>query len=462
MQSSELKAQKTMDEDFKKGLENGLEDLDKSNYEDYVSSEVTLNWLTDSKQQLDEQILALKEQIADTTRQKLEILEATREVKHRYSSHAHEVSAIEKEISTLEKKIEDTREEKTKNPLYYPLLAGLIYFAAGLVFLSGDLIISHEIVAYALNIKNNMEAWAFASGLAGVTLLLKPAYERLVEEPYLKNPTERSKKLHGYFQTTLVVISVVTLSVLGWFRYEAYKADKLKAGINSEIKSLQLAATPLIQGTETITDPALTQKIEAKMKEVDALNKQLVTSNWALLSFVLSGVLFAIAGAICFGIAFPILSSYWKRWFWHNPAINRAGRRIRKLRTRLAEASKPLFESTSHLEFHDKKMEILPDVAELKQELRRLEENAGILAEKIKLALESSRVSLYNSGYDSGNTHKDGLSAEELKNYRSSLMDNLRYSRENTTDKTPRVYKNNGLRPHQALRKAITDSFNEN
>lgn len=451
-----------MNEDFKKGLENGLENLDKSNYEDFVSSEVTLNWLTDSKQQLDEQIQEVKQQIDDTTRQKLEILEASQEVKHRFDSQEHEVRAIEKEISELEKKIEETRSEKTKNPLYYPLLAGIIYFAAGVVFLFGDLIISHEIVAYALNIRNNMEAWAFACGLAGVTLLLKPAYERLIEEPYLKNPTERSKKIHGYFQTALVVISVVTLSVLGWFRYEAYKVDKLKAGINSEIKSLQLAATPLIQGTETVTDPALTQKIETKMKEVDALNKELVTSNWALLSFVLSGVLFAIAGAICFGIAFPILSSYWKRWLWHNPAINRSNRRIRKLRTHLADASRPLFESASQRELHERKMEILPDLSELKQELRRLEENAALLAEKIKLAMEASRVSLYNSGYDSGATHKEGLSAEELKNYRAGLMDNLKYSRESTPDKTPRVYKSNGLRPHQALRKAITDSFNEN
>ena len=451
-----------MNEDFKKGLENGLENLDKSNYEDFVSSEVTLNWLAENKQQLDEQITAVKQQITDTTQQKLEILEAAQEVKYRFDSQEHEVRAIEKEISGLEKKIEDTQSEKTKNPLYYPLLAGIIYLAAGVVFLFGDLIISHEIVAYALNIRNNMEAWAFACGLAGVTLLLKPAYERLIEEPYLKNPTERTKKLHGYFQTTLVVISVVTLSVLGWFRYEAYKVDKLKAGINSEIKSLQLAATPLIQGTETVTDPALTQKIEAKMKEVDTLNKELVTSNWALLSFVLSGVLFAIAGAICFGIAFPILSSYWNRWFWHTPAITRANRRIRKLRVRLADASKPLYESASQRELHYRKMEILPDISELKQELRKLEENAAVLSEKIKLALESSRVSLYNSGYDSGNTHKDGLSPEELKNYRAGLMDHLRYSRESTPDKTPRVYKNNGLRPHQALRKVITDSFNEN
>lgn len=451
-----------MNEDFKKGLENGIENLDKSNYEDYLSSEVTLNWLNENKETVDQEIESTKQKIENARVEKLEILTSTQDIKHKYDSQNHEVTAIEKEISKQEIKIEETKEEKTRNPLYYPLLAGIIYLAAGVVFLLGDLIISHEIVAYALNIKNNIEAWAFACGLAGVTLLLKPAYERLVEEPYLKNPTERSRKIHGYFQTSLVTIAIVTLTVLGWFRYEAYKVDKLKASINSEIKALQLSNTPLIQGTQTVENPEITKQIETKMKEVDTLNKQLVNSNWALLSFVLSGVLFAIAGAICFGIAFPILSSYWKRWFWHNPSINRANRKIKKLNVKLTDVKKPWFENASKLDLNAQKLEILPDMSELKLKLSKLEEDSAAILEKIKLAMESSRTSIFNSGYDSGNINKDLLTEEELKNYRNTLLENLKYSRESGSEKTPRVYKSNGLRPHQALRKAITDSFNEN
>jgi hypothetical protein len=449
-----------MNEDFKKGLENGIENLDKSNYEDYLSSEVTLEWLNESKQAIQLEIEQTKEKLENARLEKLDILHSTQEIKHQYDSQNHKVNSIEKEIAKHETKIEEVKEEKSKNPLYYPLLAGIIYLAAGVVFLLGDLIISHEIVAYALNIKNNVEAWAFACGLAGVTLLLKPAYERLVEEPYLKNPTEKTKRVHAYFQTSLVTIAIVTLTVLGWFRYEAYKVDKLKASINSEIKALQLSNTPLIQGTQLIENPEVTKQIETKMKEVDSLNKQLVNSNWALLSFVLSGVLFAIAGAICFGIAFPILSGYWKRWFWHNPSINRANRRIKKLSVKLTEAKRPWFENASKLDLNVQKMEMLPDMTDLKTKLAKLEESSEAIAEKIKLAMESSRTSIFNSGYDSGHLNKELLSEEELKNYRNSLLENLKNSRESGT--TPKVYKTNGLRPHQALRKAITDSFTEN
>ena len=66
------------------------------------------------------------------------------------------------------------------------MLAGIIYLAAGITFIFGDLIISHEIVAYALNIRDNYEAWAFAIGLAMLSVLLKPAYDRLVEQPFIR------------------------------------------------------------------------------------------------------------------------------------------------------------------------------------------------------------------------------------------------------------------------------------
>ncbi len=85
-----------------------------------------------------------------------------------------------------------------------------------------------------------------------------------------------------------------------------------------------------------------------------------------------------------------------------------------------------------------------------------------VLNEKIKLAIESARVSTYNEGYESGNTNRDNLSAEDLESYRKNILEKIKQSREDSNDRTPRTYKTNGMRPHQALRKAITNSFNEN
>jgi hypothetical protein len=449
-------------EDFEKGFENGIDNVERANYEGYLSSEVSLDWLIGNKEIITKDLDETKASLESSRTEKLEILKEKQEILTEYEEQNHLTAQLENEISEKKQRIEEIKELKKQNQSPYPMLAGIIYLAAGITFIFGDLIISHEIVAYALNIRNTFEAWAFAFGLAGVSILLKPAYERIIEQPYLTQLSTSSKKAHGYFQLILVIISIGTLSILGWFRYEAYKTDKLKEAINREIKSLQMEATPLISGGQTVENPVLTQKIEQKLREYDALNQKLVNSPWALWSFVLSGVLFAIAGAICLGIAFPVLQVYWKRWFQYNPVINSANRQIRKKTKALNEIKKPWFKGKSLLDLADQKLELLPNLEELTQKKTKLEGELLAINEKIKLAIESARVSTYNEGYESGNTNRENLSAEDLESYRKYMLDKIKQSREDSGDRTPRTYKTNGLRPHQALRKAITNSFNEN
>lgn len=449
-------------EDFEKGFENGIDNVERANYEGYLSSEVSLDWLLGNKEIITQDLDETKLSLENSRLEKLEILKQKQEILIEYEEQNHLTAQLENEIAEKKNRIAEIKELKKQNQSPYPMLAGIIYLAAGITFIFGDLIISHEIVAYALNIRNTFEAWAFAFGLAGVSILLKPAYERLIEQPYLTQVNTSSKKAHGYFQLVLVIISIGTLSILGWFRYEAYKTDKLKEAINREIKSLQLEATPLISGGQTVENPLLTQKIEQKLREYDALNQQLVNSPWALLSFVLSGVLFAIAGAICLGIAFPVLQVYWKRWLQYNPVINSANRQIRKKTKALNEIKKPWFKGKSLLDLADQKLELLPNLEELNNKKDKLENDLLAINEKIKLAIESARVSTYNEGYESGNTNRNNLSAEDLESYRKHILEKIKQSREESNDRTPRTYKTNGLRPHQALRKAITNSFNEN
>ena len=450
--------------DFEKGIENGLDDIEKSNYEGFVSSEVNLDWLLENKSRLESEIKTQEDLILQTKSEKIDILNQKQTANPEFSEQSHLAQHLEDEIEQHKNRITDLHAKKDQEKTPYPFLAGLIYLVAGITFILGDLIISHEIVAYALNIRNTTEAWAFACGLAGVSILMKPAYERLVEQPYLTNFSPATKKMHNIFQTALVVISIGTLAILGWFRYEAYKTDRLKEALNREIKSMQLEATPLIATANApIPDnSALNAKIELKLKEYDQLNQKLVNSPWALLSFVLSGVLFAIAGAISLGIAFPSLQIYWKRWFQYNPAINRSKRIIRRRTKKLNEVRKPLFKVQSQLEFMNQKLELLPDLKELESKKSVLSTDLNEVNEKIKFAIESARVSNYNEGYDTGNQNRQNLSAEELEEYRKNMLERLKYRRDEITEKNPRTYRSNGLRPHQALRKAISDSFNEN
>ncbi len=451
-----------INEDFDRGFNNGLDNVEKSIYEGYLSSEVSLEWWQERYQQKSKELIDVNAQIAKVTEDQIENLKQKQEKSRVFEEQDYLVEAAATEIENNRKKIEELQEEKKKKNTPYPFLAGLLYFLAAGAFVAGDLIISHEIVAYALNIRNNFEAWAFAVGLASLSILLKPAYERLVEMPYLHNFNEKTKKIYGYFQTLLLVISVVTLTVLGWFRYEAYKTDKLKESINRQIKTMQLDATPLNATGQQVENPVLTQKIEQKLKEYDQLNLELVNSPWALFSFVLSGVLFAIAGAICLGIAFPILQSYWVRWFQLNPSILRANRKIRKKTPVLDENKKVWFEAKTALEFLDQSSALMPKLDELKEDKNQITGELNEIREKIKLSVESARVSSYSEGYFSGKSNRGDMTDEEFEEYRKRNAEKMKNQGESNADRPQKLYRNNGLRPHQALRKAITDGFNEN
>ncbi len=451
-----------INEDFDKGFNHGLDSVDKSTYEGYLSNEVSLEWWQDRYQQRSGDLAEVNARILKATGDHQESLRQKQEKSRVFEEQQYLVDTAEQEIKEQRSKVEMLQEEKKVKSTPYPFLAGLLYFLAGGAFVAGDLIISREIVAYALNIRNNFEAWAFAVGLASLSVLLKPAYERLVEMPYLKNYNERTKKVYGYFQTFLLVVSVVTLSVLGWFRYEAYKTDKLKESINRQIKTMQLDATTVDASGQQIQNPAIAAKIEEKLKEYDQLNLDLVNSPWALFSFVLSGILFAIAGAICLGIAFPILQSYWVRWFQHNPAIWRARRKIKKRTPELTENKKKWFEAKTSLDYLAESSSLLPGLEELKTEKAEINKELSDIREKIKLSVEAIRVSSYSDGYNSGTNNRDDMTDEEFEDYRRRNIEKIRNQNPAGADKPQKLYRSNGLRPHQALRKAITDGFNEN
>jgi hypothetical protein len=448
-------------EDFQHGFRSGTEDMDKETYEGFLDSQVNYEYFQERIMDKKEEISEINEQVTTVTSEKKELFRELQEHTAQVNSLQSKKNHTAKEVGQINGKIEVVGAKKAAHKTPYALLAGVLYLLAGIAFVAGDLIISHEIVAYALNIRNNVEAWAFAVGLASLSILLKPAYERLVEQPYLNDYNAKTKRIYGYFQTFLVVFAVGTMVVLGWFRYEAYKTDKLKDGINKQIQALQLDSQP-IDPTQPVDNQALIFKMDEKLQAFDNLNMTLVNSTWALLSFVLSGVLFAIAGAICLGIAFPILHTFWYRWLQAEPAINRLTKRRKKLESKEADVDTDLFEAQKQQVIAQNAIDILPDLAELKS--RKIELRAAIeeLLNKSRKYDIDRRIYTYSDGYETGKTSRSGMTPEEFAAYKQSQLRTIKEAKDDTPDRAPKVYRQNGLRPHQALRKAITDGFREN
>ena len=451
-------------EDYQHGYANGVESIDKDYYEGYVSSKVNYDWNLEAINERKADLQRIDREIDDTQTRQKTAFDRLQQFSYTASVLQKQIDTHENELATVAQESELLRQRRANSSADYSLLGGFIFVLAGLSFIFGDLIISHEIVAYALNIRDNTDAWAFAVGLAMVSVLLKPVYDRLIERPYA-NDRPASQRTYGRFKTILACFAVLTLAVLGWFRYEAYRTDKLKEAINKTIKNLQNTAPIDPQtGLPMALDQPTLQRIERELQNFDALNLDLVNSPWALLSFVLSGVLFAVAGAVCLGIGLPVLQKFWLRWLQIDPRLWRLRRRKAKHQKALKPLQKEWADMTSQERIVENELAQLTPIAELRLRREGMEVELRNLVNVIKGIESDYRVAAYNDGVSSGEKTREMMSNDEYNAFKNSHFTtaNLALRAKDSADKPLTMgggKKAPALRPHLAIRKMITDQF---
>lgn len=239
---------------------------------------------TAERQRLAAQERALADRAA-TLKDRLESVEALRRTVAATTAEAEALkakkSAAEDRLDETEQTLEAVDEEQRRQKARGSLLYGLLYAVAGLLFVAGDVVMSREIVANALKLSGTVEPWIFAIGLAMLAVLLKPAYDRLVEKPYWN---ERPGAFAGVIGVCALG-ALATLGVLGAFRSTAFVSNA----------QIQRRTAELMDAT----DPAAISQLQ---QEIGAIQQELINSPLGFWAFVLSGVLFALAGAVCLGI----------------------------------------------------------------------------------------------------------------------------------------------------------------
>ncbi len=446
-----------MNTDFQHGYTSGLEQVKADSYEGYLSSQINYEWLTERIAEKRANVQRIDAQVAETTGKRQTTFEALQTHLLSISTLAKQVERLESDRQAIVEEQTDLKQRRTNAATDYSLLAGLLFLVAGVSFLAGDLIISHEIVAYALNIRDTNEAWAFAVGLAMVSILLKPVYDRLIEEPYQTDPVKNRGRYYR-FKIGLAVFSVLTLIVLGWFRYEAYRTDQLKAAINKSIKNLQLNAPLDASGNPLPLTPAVMRQIETQLQNADTLNLDLVNSPWALLSFVLSGVLFALAGAVCLGIALPVLQAFWFRWLQVDIRRWKLRRRLKRLMKQLLPAEQALTEQVTRKAVLEHDLALLPELAALEKERQAVYAELASLLQESRLAQTDSRIASYNDGYAKGEVTRDAMTDAEFQQTQLDLIASPGKTRAGGSE---RAVRGRTLRPYQAIRQVITNGFEQ-
>ena len=453
-------------DDYQHGYANGVENTEPSFYEGYLSSKINYDWSMEAVRTQKAELQRIEQEIDDTRTRQKTAYDRLQQFSYTADVLQKQIDIHALELTTVGQQDESLRQRRAAAVADYSLVGGLIFVSAGLCFIFGDLIISHEIVAYALNIRDNTDAWAFAVGLAMVSVLLKPVYDRLIETPYV-NERATAQKTYGRFKTILAVFSIVTLAILGYFRYEAYRTDKLKEAINKTIKNLQ-NTSPIdpLTGLPQVLDQPTVQRIGRELQNFDALNLDLVNSPWALLSFVLSGVLFAVAGAVCLGIGLPILQKYWLKWLQIDPRLWRLRRRKNNLNRLLKPLQKEWADMITQKRVVENELTQLVPLADLRTQRDAAIKLLQNLIDATKAVESDYRVAAYNDGVSSGEKTREMMSDEEFNQFKNAHFTtaNLALRAKDSADKPLTMggaKKATALRPYLAIRKMITDQFGE-
>jgi hypothetical protein len=177
----------------------------------------------------------------------------------------------------------------------YNLFAGLIFFVFAILFIAADYAICLDIVANSLKIgfengKKTANAYLFALAMSGLAVVLKPAYDRLIEKPYHQSGRKRA------FNLVIIVMAICVIGML--FSLGVFREMVLSSGLMDA--SQQGGFT-----TNVVTPPV----------DVNAAAK-IAHSIPARIGIVSSTILFAIAGAICLGISIPVIHRNFRN-FWN-------------------------------------------------------------------------------------------------------------------------------------------------
>lgn len=323
----------------------------------------------------------------------------------------------------------------------YAWVPALLFLMAGGTFIAADISITKQITSWGFNM-TGVQGWIYAVGLAFTAFLIKPVIDRMLEKPYVA----AGLKLKVIYKCVLIGITLAGLVML-WF-LGRFRADSERAGMNLRALTERMA----------VIDPTTTDYAKLQ-SEYDEVERGLDENSMGQNGLVLSGLLFAVGGAICLTVSFGSLKQLINR-YWILPV------RIGQMRRGLQAIGKRLdgirAEQAGMLGERDKAESRLAasELTSLREELDRLHaEELALLAAFYQAQSERERA-LYRDGRSRG--EKFQLDGDLV--YRVPGNDGARLQLGNGQEAggmsgAPRAYTR---RPFVKMRKMIADQFNKN
>lgn len=384
-----------------RGFHNGILRVDPDTYVTFLTESEKKNRLARYVRFLQEEISRKQAEVISVRGQKDQYERDQIEGEARLAANAETERVVKEESAELSTQKKAYLEKREAIRPLYGWLATALYLVAGFVFMATDFSITKSIAWNTLDMADEPvgkwlplgEATIFALGLAFLAFVFKPAVDRIFEQPYFQ---EKQKKRMFYFLSVIAILAVANLAIMGSYRKTAWRANNLKDELNLE-------RTDLLERNLTDRNEANQIRIGEINQEIEILEDQI--DSWQVRGiFMLSSILFAIAGAICFSISLPLAREHTARvryWYW-------VGRMERKLRGKRVALQQLLAEKTALLSAKSLAELRLPElrvVTELEKELSEIRALEQDVVKAIYDHHTNAQTAWYLDNYQRGNQY---------------------------------------------------------
>lgn len=314
------------------------------------------------------------------------------ETKRKIDQLDERMAVQQEKEETLEQAIEDSTP-------HYKAASVVLFLFGGLVFILADILFSQNVLTNVLDMPG-WEAWILAIAVGAMTFAIKPAVDRVFEQPFIKG---ESKRRNHAFLIVVSLLILTALGVLGAFRNQAQFFIKERAYLQDKISTIEDARA---YGEIDIDDA----RLEGYNDEILELDRKLYLDWRVQTGFILISILFALAGAICFSIGLPAGSKLIVR--------QKHRRRLREM-LNVLELMKQEFDS-----LYDKLAEQEIAAADSRQQLEYLPDPEDLRAEEKVLAEKESLLQEERTAYRT-QRHKIRYKLGYLRGEKYSLSDKL-------------------------------------
>jgi hypothetical protein len=321
---------------YEQGFINGVLSLDGEKFKDFIHGNQYAKLVSAKLNKVRASIHQILRRIEETNTIWAVHEKKVLESKHITENLRRQIAQKEIKKSKIEGQILQLAEDRASINPYYNVSIAIIFVLAGIAFLGAEVMITHDVLFNVLEI-DHWKSLPLAIAIALISIAIKPAVDRIFEEPYLSG--KNRKYMHGLL-IAVSLLALIALGALGYFR---------------------IIGEALFVEADSLIDPAQANNMAVEIRR-----------QWSVvLLFTLTSMLFALAGAISFSIGLPVFNIVLKKRKLRKQ-IEHFQQQIKDLESNIEDCYAKIVQQNTDCDIGKKILERLPAIADMEKELEQL------------------------------------------------------------------------------------------